>query len=107
MIDLSLDGIACIVTGGTRGIGRDVVGLLLSQGARVVTSGVRAESIKALRSELADHADRLESCGKTWPMTTRGTGSSIGASRASAWWTCRGQECGIVRRRRPGGRRLR
>lgn len=60
MIDLALDGIACIVTGGTRGIGRDVVGLLLSQGARVVTSGVRTESIEALRSELADHADRLE-----------------------------------------------
>jgi 3-oxoacyl-[acyl-carrier protein] reductase len=43
-----------IVTGGTRGIGRAVVALLLDQGARVLAVGSRRETANALAAEL-DH----------------------------------------------------
>jgi 3-oxoacyl-[acyl-carrier protein] reductase len=39
MVDLGLAGRACLVTGSTRGIGRDVARLLAQEGARVTTCG--------------------------------------------------------------------
>src|SRR5262249_18877462 len=44
-MDLGLRDRVCVVTGSTSGIGRDVARLLLEEGARVVTSGRRAEGI--------------------------------------------------------------
>jgi NAD(P)-dependent dehydrogenase (short-subunit alcohol dehydrogenase family) len=38
-VDLGLEGRACLVTGSTRGIGREVVALLAGEGARVVSCG--------------------------------------------------------------------
>jgi NAD(P)-dependent dehydrogenase (short-subunit alcohol dehydrogenase family) len=44
-MDLGLRDRVCVVTGSTAGIGLDVARLLLEEGARVVTSGRRAEGI--------------------------------------------------------------
>jgi NAD(P)-dependent dehydrogenase (short-subunit alcohol dehydrogenase family) len=44
-MDLGLRDRVCVVTGSTSGIGLDVARLLLEEGARVVTSGRRAEGI--------------------------------------------------------------
>lgn len=38
-MDLGLEGRACLVTGSTRGIGRDVVAMLVEEGARVTSCG--------------------------------------------------------------------
>src|SRR5688500_12655633 len=38
-VDLGLSGKACVVTGSTRGIGRETARLLVVEGARVVTCG--------------------------------------------------------------------
>jgi NAD(P)-dependent dehydrogenase (short-subunit alcohol dehydrogenase family) len=54
VIDLGYAGTAAIVTGGTRGIGRAVVELLLAEGARVLAVGSRAETAKQLAAEI-DH----------------------------------------------------
>lgn len=59
-IDLGLQGTACIVTGGTRGIGRAVVELLLAQGASVMAVGSQPETTKRLRNELAAHRETLD-----------------------------------------------
>lgn len=42
----SLQDKACLVTGGTRGIGRAIAAMLLAEGARVVISGRRPESVE-------------------------------------------------------------
>lgn len=48
MIDLGYAGTAAVVTGGTRGIGRAVVELLLAEGAQVLAVGSRAATADAL-----------------------------------------------------------
>jgi len=70
MIDLGYAGATAIVTGGTRGIGREVVALLLKQGAHVLAVGSRRETADTLRTEcehehLAVVAQdmRAEECG--------------------------------------------
>jgi NAD(P)-dependent dehydrogenase (short-subunit alcohol dehydrogenase family) len=52
-----LTGRSAIVTGGTRGIGREIAGALAAHGARVVITGRRAESCEAAASELSAHGD--------------------------------------------------
>jgi NAD(P)-dependent dehydrogenase (short-subunit alcohol dehydrogenase family) len=56
-IDLGYGGAAAIVTGGTRGIGKAVVQLLLAEGASVLAVGQRPESADKLAAELGH--DRL------------------------------------------------
>jgi len=53
-IDLGYNGAAAVVTGGTRGIGQEVVRLLLSEGARVLAVGSRPETAEKLRAEIGD-----------------------------------------------------
>jgi NAD(P)-dependent dehydrogenase (short-subunit alcohol dehydrogenase family) len=48
-----LDGTVAIVTGATGGIGRGIVAALLRQGARVVATDLRQESLDAAVAELA------------------------------------------------------
>lgn len=48
-----------LVTGGTRGLGREIVGALLDRGHIVITDGRRAEHIDALRTRHGDRLDRL------------------------------------------------
>lgn len=59
MIDLEYSGASCIVTGATRGIGRAVAEMLLSEGANVTAIGSSAETAEALEKELAAFRDRL------------------------------------------------
>jgi NAD(P)-dependent dehydrogenase (short-subunit alcohol dehydrogenase family) len=69
-IELGYAGKACVVTGGTRGIGKAVVALLLDQGAHVLAVGSRTETADALRAEI-DHDNlrviaqdmRADDCG--------------------------------------------
>jgi len=51
-MDLGLADQVAIVTGGSRGIGRAAVSALLREGARVVVSSVRPESVEAAVAEL-------------------------------------------------------
>lgn len=53
-VDLGYAGKAAIVTGGTRGIGKAVVSLLLEQDARVLAVGSTAETAAKLRADIAD-----------------------------------------------------
>jgi NAD(P)-dependent dehydrogenase (short-subunit alcohol dehydrogenase family) len=55
MIDLGYAGTAAVVTGGTRGIGRAVVELLLAEGAQVLAVGSRPETADALADALEHH----------------------------------------------------
>ena len=48
-----------LVTGGSRGLGRELVSALLDHGHIVITDGRRAEHISALRARHTDHLDRL------------------------------------------------
>jgi NAD(P)-dependent dehydrogenase (short-subunit alcohol dehydrogenase family) len=57
-IDLGFAGTACLVTGGTRGIGRAVVDLLLAEGAQVLAVGSRDATADPLREALASHGDK-------------------------------------------------
>ncbi|HEU4400853.1 MAG TPA: SDR family NAD(P)-dependent oxidoreductase [Candidatus Polarisedimenticolia bacterium] len=51
-MDLGLKGKVAIVTGGSRGIGRATAAALLREGAQVVVSSLRAESVTAATREL-------------------------------------------------------
>jgi 3-oxoacyl-[acyl-carrier protein] reductase len=53
-IDLGYSRATAVVTGGTRGIGREVVRLLLNEGARVLAVGSRPETAEKLRAEITD-----------------------------------------------------
>ena len=59
-LDLGLDGLSALVTGGTQGIGRAVVELLLEQGADVLT--------------IARDGARLERCLAQWNEGVEGDG---------------------------------
>ena len=48
-----LDGLVVVVTGSSRGIGRETAGLLLDAGARVVLNGRSPDSLEATRTALA------------------------------------------------------
>jgi NAD(P)-dependent dehydrogenase (short-subunit alcohol dehydrogenase family) len=69
-VDLGYAGTSAVVTGGTRGIGKAVVRLLLDQGAQVLAVGSRPETADALRAEI-DHPAlsvvaqdmRVDDCG--------------------------------------------
>ncbi|MFM7063428.1 MAG: SDR family NAD(P)-dependent oxidoreductase [Actinomycetes bacterium] len=52
-MDLGLQGARVAVTGGSRGIGRQVVSTLLAEGARVATCGRDAEALDSAVAELA------------------------------------------------------
>ncbi len=62
-IDLDFEERVCVVTGGTRGIGRQATELFLREGARVVASGLHERSVDALRERLAGFDDRLHAVG--------------------------------------------
>jgi NAD(P)-dependent dehydrogenase (short-subunit alcohol dehydrogenase family) len=59
MADLQLAGRSCVVTGATRGIGRAITALLLTEGAQVLAVGRRTESCAKLAADLAEHEPRL------------------------------------------------
>lgn len=52
-VELGYEGAGAIVTGGTRGIGRATVELLLAQGAQVLAVGSRPETAKALAADIS------------------------------------------------------
>ena len=55
-MDLSLTDRVYIVTGGARGLGRATADVLVAEGARVVVSGRRQESLDAAARELGERA---------------------------------------------------
>lgn len=55
----TLRGKAAIVTGGTRGIGRAIVGRLLEEGVRVAFCGTRQETVDAAAEELSGQGEVL------------------------------------------------
>ncbi len=61
MSDISLDGRAIIVTGGSRGMGREMADALLEAGARVAVLSPEADELAATKAELcaAHGADRV------------------------------------------------
>ncbi|MBS1884552.1 MAG: SDR family oxidoreductase [Actinobacteria bacterium] len=52
-MDLGLDGSACVITGGTSGIGEAVARLLVAEGGRVMIVGRAEERLEAARGRLA------------------------------------------------------
>jgi 3-oxoacyl-[acyl-carrier protein] reductase len=52
-MDLGIKGRAALVTGGSRGIGRETARQFLEEGARVMICGRNAESLEKTRAELA------------------------------------------------------
>jgi len=52
-MDLGIKGRVAIVTGGSRGIGRETARQFLEEGARVMISGRNAETLEKTRAELA------------------------------------------------------
>jgi 3-oxoacyl-[acyl-carrier protein] reductase len=55
-MDLGLSDRVYVVTGGTRGLGRATADLLVAEGARVVLTGRRQDSVDAATTELGDRA---------------------------------------------------
>lgn len=54
-IAYGLEGKAAVVTGGSRGIGLKIAGMLLEQGAKVVICGRKPEGLEKAVSELGEH----------------------------------------------------
>lgn len=52
-MDLGIKGRSAIVTGGSRGIGRETARQFLEEGVRVLICGRNAETLERTRSELA------------------------------------------------------
>ena len=52
-MDLGIKGRVAIVTGGSRGIGRETARQFLEEGARVMISGRNAETLEKTRADLA------------------------------------------------------
>jgi len=57
-MDLGIKGRAALVTGGSRGIGRETARQFLEEGARVMICGRNAESLEKTRAELAKATGR-------------------------------------------------
>jgi NAD(P)-dependent dehydrogenase (short-subunit alcohol dehydrogenase family) len=53
-MELNLQGMTALVTGGTRGIGRAAVAMLLAEGCRVFATGSSQESLERAREEFRD-----------------------------------------------------
>jgi len=67
----SLENKTCLVTGGTRGIGRAIARMLLQEGARVMISGRTPESVdKALAAYAPDAGNKVT--GKAADLTNYG-----------------------------------
>ena len=49
---MSLEGLTCLVTGASRGIGKGVAEVLKAKGANIVISGTNEESLKKVADEL-------------------------------------------------------
>jgi 3-oxoacyl-[acyl-carrier protein] reductase len=74
---IDLTGKVAIVTGGGRGIGREIVTTLAREGVRVVTTDVRQELLDELTAEFTANG------WKAWRVTsTCGT-----PPRFRRWWT--------------------
>ena len=71
-MDLGLEGLKALVTGGTRGIGRAIVERLAAEGARVAFCARGAEAVAALGSRLGASA--------------RGTALDVSDGKALAAW---------------------
>src|SRR4051812_35255925 len=52
-MDLGIQGKSAIITGGSRGIGRETARQFLEEGARVTICGRNAQTLERTRSELA------------------------------------------------------
>ena len=59
-MDLGLTDRACVVTGGSRGIGRAIAARLIEEGAQVLVTGRRAGALGEAVAELGDRAHGLE-----------------------------------------------
>jgi 3-oxoacyl-[acyl-carrier protein] reductase len=53
-MDMGIKGRSAIVTGGSRGIGRETARQFLAEGVRVTICGRKAESLERARGELAE-----------------------------------------------------
>jgi len=64
---ITLENKVCLVTGGTRGIGRAIAEMLLEEGALVVVCGQRPEGVREAVAEMAAH----------WPGKVRGKDADV------------------------------
>jgi 3-oxoacyl-[acyl-carrier protein] reductase len=74
-MDLKLQGLTALVTGGTRGIGRAIVETFLDEGADVAFCARTADAVEEAEAELADRGGRV-----------KGTAMDVGDASAIADW---------------------
>lgn len=83
-VELGYAGTSAIVTGGTRGIGKAVVTLLLGQGAQVLAVGSRPGTVAALQAEVGEGAgDKLRTA--TQDMRSADCGQRLVADAVAAF----------------------